>query len=121
MFSTQNLATSLFPCGYNFHTFCGYGYYTYCGYAYYTNCGYYYNTFHCGYAYLTGCHFPGTLPQVQAPVCPGAASIPAQVGPGDPVEAIQALRQQLEVALAGLRAQEEELRRQRAAGGGGAG
>ena len=51
--------------------------------------------------------------------CPGFAfSIPAPVGPSDPVEALQALRQQLEVTLAGVRAQEEELQRQRAATGG---
>jgi hypothetical protein len=34
---------------------------------------------------------------------------------GDPVAALQALRRQLEVALAGVRAQEEELRRQHGA------
>jgi len=56
------------------------------------------------------------LPQVQLAVqCPGGASIPAQVAPGDPVEGLRALRQQLEVALAGVRAQEAELPRQRAA------
>jgi len=97
MFGTQNLALTIYPCGYNFHTYyCGYVYYSYCGYGYYTH--------HCGYAYIT-CPFPGTLPQVQQ----------APVLPGDPVEALHALRQQLEVALAGVRAQEAELQRQRAA------
>ncbi len=115
MFGTQNLAVTAFPCGYVYHTYCGYGYYSYCGYGYYTFCGYGYYTHHCGYAYIT-CPFPGTLPQVQQAVqCPGVTAIPAQVGPGDPVEALHALRQQLEVALAGVRAQEEELQRQRAA------
>jgi hypothetical protein len=80
----------------HFNSYCGYGYYTFCGYGYYTH--------HCGYAYIT-CPFPGTLPQVQQ----------AQVGPGDPVEGLRALRQQLEVTLAGVRAQEAELQRQRTA------
>ncbi len=66
-------------------------------------------SYHCPYTYL---------PQVQQAVqCPGGASIPAQVGPGDPVEGLRVLRQQLEVALAGVRAQEAELQRQRAATG----
>jgi hypothetical protein len=102
MFGTQNLTTTVFPCGYAYHTFCGYVYHTFCGYSY---CPYFYNTIHCPYGTLY-------LPQVQ---CPGGASIPAQVGPGDPVEGLRALRQQLEVTLAGVRAQEEELQRQRAA------
>jgi len=59
-------------------------------------------------------------PQVPIIPCQTNTCIPGPVAPEDPVERLQALRQQLEVALAGVRAQEEELRRQRAAAGGGA-
>jgi hypothetical protein len=112
MFGTQNMATQLLPgahqaifCPYYLHT--GYcWYYNSCWYAYYS-CGWGYYTCHFGYHSLT---------ILQAAVqCPGGASIPAQVGPGDPVEGLRALRQQLEVTLAGVRAQEAELQRQRAA------
>ena len=112
MFGTQNMATQLLPgaqqailCPYYFHTGC-YNYHS-CWYAYYS-CGWGYYSCHLGYHSIT-------LTIVQNPVCPGGVSIPAQVGPGDPVEALHALRQQLEVALAGVRAQEAELQRQRTA------
>ena len=113
MFGARNLAMSALPCGYVYHT-CAY-YYSYCGYNYYSFCGQNYITYHCAYAYITSLH-----PQ-QAVQCPGATAIPAAVGPGDPVEALHALRQQLEVALARVRAQEAELQRQRAAARGGGG
>src|SRR5215472_7427918 len=101
MFGTQNLAITALPCSYIYHTYCGYNYYTYCQYVYYSYCPYYFHTYHCG---------PTFLPQVQ---CPGITAIPGQVAPGDPVEELRALRQQLELALAGVRAQEAELQRQR--------
>jgi hypothetical protein len=113
MFHAQNMAMPLLPgaqqnlyCPYNVHTVCwGYS----CAYAYYS--------WGCHYSICPYGHFSLTPTIVVGPVCPGGASIPAQVGPGDPVEGLQALRRQLEVALAGVRAQEEELRRQRAASG----
>ena len=98
MFGTQNLATSLLPCNFIYHTYCGI-YHSYCGIGYYSYCPYVYFS-HC--INLTG-H------------CGPTFAIPAQVGPGDPVEGLKALRQQLEVTLAGVRAQEEEVQRQRAA------
>jgi hypothetical protein len=108
MFGTQNMAAQLMPqypilyCPYYFHS-CHYGIYS-------GGCGLVYYSCHFGYYSLT--------PTIaQGPVCPGGASIPAPVGPGDPVEALQALRRQLEVALAGVRAQEEALRQQRSAAG----
>lgn len=114
MFGTQNLATHLFPggaqqailCPYYLHTGC----YTYhsCWYAYYSICGWGYYSCHFGHYSIT----PTIAQQVQ---CPGISAIPGQVGPGDPVEGLRALRQQLEVTLAGVRAQEAELQRQRAA------
>ena len=111
MFGTQNMATHLLPqqaiyCPYYFHTGC----FNSCYYAYYSGCGWGYYSCHFGYHSITP-----TIFQAQVPVCPGGASIPAQVGPGDPVEALHALRQQLELTLAGVRAQEAELQRQRAA------
>jgi hypothetical protein len=113
MFTAQDLGVSLLPyCYYLYHT-C-YGFYSPCGYCSYgfTQCYFQYPTIHCPLA-------PYTVPKVQqGPVCAGLASIPAPVAPCDPVEGLRALRQQLEVALAGVRAQEEELRRQRAAGAG---
>jgi len=52
--------------------------------------------------------------------CPGDTTMvffrPAQVQPGDPLEQLQALRKQLEVALAGVEGQLEALRKQREAG-----
>jgi hypothetical protein len=115
MFRVQNLATSLFPCGYS-----------------YQSCYYHYSTrqptgggvFCWNYSYnrhYQWCEYPCALYIYytwgiqQIPACPAGTAIPGPVGPGDPVEALQALRQQLEVALAGVRAEEEELRRQRAA------
>src|ERR1700730_14430003 len=112
MFGTQNMAAQLMPqqaiyCPYYFHTGCFHS----CYYAYYSGCGWSYYSCHFGYHSIT--------PTIALnPVCPGGVPIPAPVGPGDPIEALQALRQQLEVTLAGVRAQEEELQRQRAATGG---
>jgi hypothetical protein len=52
----------------------------------------------------------GTLPQVACQ----AASVPIPIGnPGDPVEQLQALRRQLEIALAGVQAQERVAIQQR--------
>jgi hypothetical protein len=105
MFGNQSMVAQLVPqypilyCPYYYHS-CYYGYYS-------GGCGWVYYSCHFGYHSLIA----------QGPVCPGGASIPAPVGPGDPVEALQALRQQLEVALAGVRAQEEALRQQRSAAG----
>ena len=116
MFVTQNLGVSLLPCSYIF-TSCPFNTYIWpCGYGYHTYC---HNVFH---TYVT----------IQTPPNPCLLNLtcgaPPSIVPvgggggedGDPVAALQALRRQLEVALAGVRAQEEELRRQRAAAGGGA-
>src|SRR6266851_6951375 len=121
MFGTQNMATHLLPqqaiyCPYYFHTGC----FNSCYYAYYSGCGWGYYSCHFGYHSIT----PTIAAQAQ--LCPVATNpclvsqdpcflSQAPRGPGglggDPVEALQTLRRQLEVALAGVRAQEEELRR----------
>jgi len=120
MFGTQNMATQLLPgaqqalpCLYYYsggcwnYRSCWYGYFS-C-YAY--TCGH----FTCHYGYIT---FTDTIYQQAQPCLPSVVP-PVVGGPGgDPVEALRALREQLEVALAGVRAQEEELRRQRSAAGG---
>jgi hypothetical protein len=119
MFSAQNLATALFPCANIIHSYCHPGGVTY-------PCVYYnFYTHPCGYTHLcivafTGCGFPSPLQFQQVPHgCPvNIPSIPGGGGPEDPVEALQALRRQLEVALAGVEAQERVLREQRAAAGG---
>lgn len=114
MFRAQNLAMPIHPgesaqlycflyyshCGWNYYSYCGYAYYSYCGWNYFSHCGYYYHTF-------------VTLPQVQQ-ACPAITAIPGQVGPGDPVEGLQALRKQLELALASVEAQERVLQEHRA-------
>jgi hypothetical protein len=113
MFGTQNMVTQLMPQQPIL----------YCPYYYYTNwCHYGYNTRICGWAYYS-CHFGYITITItiyeQAQACLLSDGPPVAVGPGgDPVEALQALRRQLEVTLAGVRAQQEELQRQRAATGG---
>ncbi len=114
MFRAQDLAMPINPaaspqlyCGYAYYSYCGWNYYSYCGYAYYSYCGWNYFS-HCGYYY----HTFVTLPQVQQ-VCPAITAIPGQVGPGDPVEGLQALRKQLELALASVEAQERVLQEHR--------
>jgi hypothetical protein len=123
MFGTQNLNMPLLP-GAQQNLFCGYGYYTGWCYGYYTGCGYHYYTGGCGYVYYTFCHYgyisvTATIYE-QAQACPPLSQGPPVAGGpgGDPVEALQALRRQLEVALAGVEAQERVLREQRAAAGG---
>jgi len=114
MFGNQTMATQLFPGAAQQAIFCPYYLHTgYCGWYYYS-CGYYYHT--CGWGYNTFCHFGyHTLTILQAAVQCLAGTQPAQVGLGDPVEGLRTLRQQLEVTLAGVRAQEAELQRQRSA------
>jgi len=63
----------------------------------------------CAFPYTqVGCDLNGSHPITVAMV--------AQVQPGDPIEQLQALRKQLEVALAGVEGQLEALRKQREAG-----
>ena len=139
MFGNQNMATQLLPgvqqnlfCPWNWHTnWCHYGYHS-CAYVYYSGCGWGYYSCHFGHYSLT-------------PVIDVACPANTAVGPvgclvsadprgglgghlGDPVQALQVLRQQLEVALAGVQAQEQKLRElrqqeegQRGRGGRGAG
>jgi hypothetical protein len=115
MFGTQNMATHLLP---------GAQQQFYCPYYYYTGwCNWGYRTIGCGGWGYYSCHFGYITITItvyeQAQACLLSDGPPVAVGPGgDPVEALQTLRQQLEVALAGVRAQEEELRRQRTAAGG---
>ena len=114
MFQAQNLALTLLPgaqanlyCPYFFSGWCGlHGGYSFCPVF---TCG---HTQACGYGYT--CPFT-VIHQIQ---CPTLTAIPAHVGPGDPVEALQALRRQLELALAAVEAQERVLREQRGTGGG---
>ena len=112
MFRAQNLAMPINPsagelyCYYLYHTGCGWNYHSYCGWNYYSYCGWY---------YYSWCHYYTyeTLPQVQQ-ACPAATAIgPGPVGPGDPVEALQALKKQLELALASVEAQERVLHEHR--------
>ena len=117
MFGTQNLNVLLLPKAQE-NLFCGFGYYS-CYYGGWPS----YCPYTCGYTchgHITlHCFLYDTHPPIEQQACGlfgSAAPIPG--GPsGDPVEALQALRRQLEVALAGIRAHEEELRRQRAAAG----
>ena len=116
MFGTQDMAMPLLP-GAQPQIFCPVYWHTGVCWRFYPTICFYYPT-RCHFGYIT---FTITIyEQVQA--CgPLSQGPPVVAGPGgDPVEALQALRRQLEVALAGVRAQEEELRRQRAAGEGGA-
>src|SRR5438552_10989868 len=99
MFHAQNLALTLLPgapvnqnCPYFFSAWCGlHGGYSFCPVF---TCG---HTQACGYGYT--CPFTYIN---QLALCLTATAIPAPVGPGDPVEALQALRRQLEVALAAV-------------------
>jgi hypothetical protein len=112
MFGNQNMATQLFPAGAQQAIFCPY--YLYSGCYGYHSCWYNYYSI-CGWGYYS-CHFGHySITIVQQVQCPGITAIPGQVAPGDPVEGLRVLRQQLEVTLAGVRAQEAELQRQRAA------
>ena len=114
MFGNQTMATQLLP-GAQQAIFCPY--YLHTGYCWqYNSCWNFY--YSCGWGYHTyTCHFYHSLTILQAAgqCLPGTQ--PAQVAPGDPVEGLRALRQQLEVTLAGVRAQEAELQRQRTAAG----
>jgi hypothetical protein len=56
----------------------------------------------------------------QAPVCEAGTNVIGPTPEYDPVEELQALRKQLEVAMAGLEAQERVLRQQKEAARGGA-
>jgi hypothetical protein len=145
MFGNQNMAMQLFPgaqqaaalcplhtliCHGNFYTWCNINYHSL--HCYYT-CNYGYITQHgCQNYYTCQYHtvppdacFMGTVPCVRTDQCllsrdPCLISQdpfgPGGIG-GDPVQVLQVLRQQLEVTLAGVRAQEAELQRQRAAAG----
>jgi hypothetical protein len=114
MFGNQELAMTMLPgaqanlqCPYFFSGMCGWhNGYSFCPVF---TCG---HTQACGYGY--SCPFT-VIHQIQ---CPGITAIPAQVGPADPVEGLRALRQQLELALAAVEAQERVLLEQRAAAGG---
>ena len=111
MFGTQNMAMPLLPGGAqpNLPCFLGHsggcGYYT-CGYP--LSCQYYPHTRIC--IFYSPCVIT-IYEQVQQFVTPGCPVGIAR-DPGDPLEDLQRLRRQLEVALAGVRAQEDELRRQ---------
>jgi hypothetical protein len=137
MFGTQTMASQLLPATQQaalcpLHTlpvqFCYFQYHTW-------PCHYIYVSIPCHWNYYS-CHFGhfSITPTIaaQAQLCPVGTNPclisqdPCLVsqdprGPGglggDPVLALQTLRQQLEVTLAGVRAQEAELQRQRAATG----
>ena len=112
MFWTQNLGMTIMPgaspqfyCAYRFNTYCGWGYFS-------APCYWNYNSFHCVEVFHT-LFWPPWPPEQ----CPGVSVLPGPVGPGDPVEALQALRKQLELALASVEAQERVLQEHRGGGG----
>jgi len=132
MFGSQTMATQLLPgiwqCNFNPYTLVCYFYlhtpgpcHATCPYGYVTHLCHNYNTCILGYHSIppNACPF-GTNPcLISQNPCLFSQDPLGQGGiGGDPVQVLQVLRQQLEVTLAGVRAQEEELQRQRAATGG---
>jgi len=89
MFPHQQMATSLVP-GFNWCRICT------------ATCCDTGHSIWCVAAYSGGCGWSCDIGTVYAPI-----------QPGDPIEQLQALRKQLEVALAGAHAQEKVLREQR--------